>query len=58
MRENVLRNFIRIFAPLLPEHESSIRLIIAETRIGRRRHFPSIEQVCLRERFRKFFPKK
>ena len=58
MRENVLRNFIRIFAPLLPEHESSIRLIIAETWIGRRRHLPSVRQVCLHERLRKLFPKK
>src|SRR6266498_2054790 len=32
--DDFLRNFPRIFAPLLSEHQSRIRLVIAESRIG------------------------
>jgi len=37
LRDDLLRESARIFATLPPQHESGVRLIIAEARIGRRR---------------------
>ena len=37
MLNDFLRNIPRIFAPLLSEHQSGIRLVIAESRVGCRR---------------------
>src|SRR5439155_18201064 len=41
---------LRIFAPLFPEHESGIGLIVAETPISRRRQFARIRQAGLCQR--------
>ncbi len=47
--DDLLRQRARIFTPLLGQHESGIRLIIAEARIRRRDHFANRREVGRRE---------
>ncbi len=51
--ENFCRQSFRVFAALFPEDQSGIGLIIAETRIGRRRQFARIRKARLCQRIGK-----
>ena len=58
LRKNFLREIPWIFTALFAKHESGVRLIIAETGIGRGRKFARIRQSGLCQRLRKLLCEK